>query len=51
MLWGGGVGDGRTGALFTSLTRLGAGGGSSLRRDMMLEVFLGSGGRGAAGGA
>lgn len=50
MACGGGVGDGLTGVLTTSLTRLGAGGPSSLfSKDKMLSPpFRGSGARGGA---
>lgn len=48
---GGGVAEGLAVLLETSLTRFEVGGGSSLSKDMMLDVFRGSGGRlgGAAG--
>lgn len=45
MAWGGGVGDGPDAA---SLTRLTAGGGSSLSKDIMLDVLRGSDGRDGA---
>lgn len=51
MFWGGGVGDGLTGVLTTSVTRFGGGGASSLSNDMMLSPFRGSEGRGGGAAA
>lgn len=42
MVGGGGVPDGPEGTFDTSLTRFDAGGGSSFKRDIMLEVLRGS---------